>query len=207
MLTTHRARQVGPEPLDIVAWAPDEDYPVFPVGSKPKRLLICPQNAPAPFLIPGHKYMFKVAEGWQSRQLWSEILAYELARSLELGVPPCFAAWDSQTNEMDSYATSGALGVGRFALYQVLERNRQRPRGEFAEQIAVQIIHLRAHEDSDPSPVAPDRAVSNHRNDLRRVSIDNDVLGKDEILSHGFCLEDDGLAGKAFGFVTIPPPP
>jgi hypothetical protein len=100
MLTTHRARQVGPEPLDIVAWAPDEDYPVFPVGSKPKRLLICPQNAPAPFLIPGHKYMFKVAEGWQSRQLWSEILAYELARSLELGVPPCFAAWDSQTNEM-----------------------------------------------------------------------------------------------------------
>jgi hypothetical protein len=24
MLTAHRARQVGPEPLDIVAWAPDE---------------------------------------------------------------------------------------------------------------------------------------------------------------------------------------
>jgi hypothetical protein len=46
--------------------------------------------------------------------------------------------------------------LGRFALYQVLERNRQRPRGEFAEQIAVQIIHLRANEDSDLSPHSPD---------------------------------------------------
>jgi hypothetical protein len=61
-----------------------------------------------------------------------------------------------------------ALGVGRFALYQVFERNRQRPstRGEFAEQIAVQIIHLRANEDSDLSPVAPDPAVSNDGEDL-----------------------------------------
>jgi hypothetical protein len=100
------------------------------------------------------------------------------------------------------------LGVGRFALYQVLERNRQRPspRGEFAEQIAVQIIHLLANEDSDPSPVAPDPAVSNDGEDLPRVRIENDVLGKDEILSHGFCLEDDGLAAKASGFATIAPP-
>ena len=88
--------------------------------------------------------------------------------------------------------------MGRFALYQVLERNRQRPRGEFAEQIAVQIIHLRANEDSDLSPVAPDPAVSNDGEDLPRVRIKNDVLSKDEILSHGFWLEDDGL--------TIAPP-
>jgi hypothetical protein len=51
--------------------------------------------------------------------------------------------------------------------------------------------------DSDPSPVAPDPAVSNDGEDLPRVRIENDVLGKDEILSHGFCLEDDGLAGPA----------
>ncbi len=78
-------------------------------------------------------------------------------------------------------------------------------RGQFAEQIAVQIIHLRANEDSDPHPIAPDPAVSNHRNDLRRIRIENDVLGKDEILSHGFCLEDDGLADKASGLVTTAP--
>ena len=62
-------------------------------------------------------------------------------------------------------------------------------RGEFAEQIAVQIRHLRAHEDSVPALVAPDPAVSNDGDDLPRLGIENDVLGKDEILSYGFCLE------------------
>jgi hypothetical protein len=47
--------------------------------------------------------------------------------------------------------------------------------------------------------------VSNDGDDLPRIRIENNVLGKDEILSHGFCLEDDGLAGKASGFVTIAP--
>jgi hypothetical protein len=57
-----------------------------------------------------------------------------------------------------------ALGVGRFALYQVLERNGQRPiaRNKLAKQIAVQIIHLRANENSDPGPVAPDAATLNN---------------------------------------------
>jgi hypothetical protein len=98
--------------------------------------------------------------------------------------------------------------VGRFAPYQVLERNRQRPiaRGEFAEQIAVQIIHVRANEDSDPGPVAPDATVSNHRDDLRRIRIEDNVLGKDEILTHGLPRKRRGDAGKASGLVTIAPP-
>jgi hypothetical protein len=77
---------------------------------------------------------------------------------------------------------------GPICLYEFLERNRQRPSisGELAEQIAVQIIHLRANEDSDLSSVAPDPAVSNDGYDLRRVRVKNDVLGKDETLSHGF---------------------
>ena len=41
---------------------------------------------------------------------------------------------------------------------------------------------MRDTEDSDPSPVAPHAAISNHRNDLRRIRIENDVLGKDQIL-------------------------
>jgi hypothetical protein len=87
---------------------------------------------------------------------------------------------------------------------QVLERNRQRSIArEFAEQIAVQIIHVRANEHSNPSPVAPDAAVSNLRNDLRRVRIENDVMRKDEILSHGFSLQD---AEKDLAVVTIAPP-
>ena len=87
-----------------------------------------------------------------------------------------------------------ALGVGRLTLYQILERHRQRPvaRGEFAEQIAIQIIHLRANENSDPSPVPPDAAVANDGKDLSRVGIENDILGKDEILNHGFASKTMG---------------
>jgi hypothetical protein len=61
--------------------------------------------------------------------------------------------------------------------------------------------YICANKDSNPSPVAPDPAVSNDGQNLPRVRIENDILGKDEILSHGFCLEDDGLSGKASGFV------
>jgi hypothetical protein len=87
-----------------------------------------------------------------------------------------------------------------FALSQVLERNRQWPsaRGEFAEQSAVQIMHLRANEDGDPNPVAPDPAVFERWRGPSCVRIQNDVLAKYRILSHGF--EDDGLPGKASGF-------
>jgi hypothetical protein len=77
----------------------------------------------------------------------------------------------------------------------IYERNRQRPIacGEFAEQITItiQIVHVRANEDSDPRSVAPRAAISNDGEDLPRVRIENDVLRKDEILRHGF-LEDDG---------------
>jgi hypothetical protein len=66
-----------------------------------------------------------------------------------------------------------APGLGRRANYQALERNRQRPiaRGEFAEQITVQIVHVRANEDSDPRSVAEDPAISNDGEDLPRVRI------------------------------------
>jgi hypothetical protein len=93
---------------------------------------------------------------------------------------------------------------GPICLYQFLERNRQRPitRGEFAEQIAVQIKHVRANEDSDLSPVAPDPAVSNDGYDLRRFRIKNDVLGKDEILSHGFASKTTGWREKPLASTT-----
>jgi hypothetical protein len=42
-------------------------------------------------------------------------------------------------------------------------------RDEFAEQIAVQIIHVRANEDSDSRPGTPDPTVSNDSEDLPRV--------------------------------------
>jgi hypothetical protein len=47
-----------------------------------------------------------------------------------------------------------------------------------AQQIAVQIIHVRANEDGDPRPVAEDLSVSNDGDALPRVRIENDVLAK-----------------------------
>ena len=55
---------------------------------------------------------------------------------------------------------------------------------------------MRANEDSDLSPVAEDPSVSNDGDALPRVRIENDVLGKDEVLSHVPCLEDADL-GRA----------
>ena len=86
--------------VDIAAWSIDEDFPIFPVGSKPKRLLRCPDDAPQPFLIPGHSYLFKVAHDWRAQQLWSEVIAYRIAASVGLEVPPCFVAVDSQVGEV-----------------------------------------------------------------------------------------------------------
>ena len=74
----------------VADWASDEEFPTFPVGSQPKELLICPEDLVQPPLIPGHKYLFKTPRGWQSYQIWSEILASELGRLCGVPVPPCY---------------------------------------------------------------------------------------------------------------------
>ncbi|MGA8549023.1 MAG: HipA domain-containing protein [Stellaceae bacterium] len=86
--------------IDVSKWRIDEDFPIFPVGSKPKRLLRCPEEAPQPFLIPGHSYLFKVAHDWRAQQLWSEVIAYRIAADVGLQVPPCFVAIDSLSGEL-----------------------------------------------------------------------------------------------------------
>jgi hypothetical protein len=95
-----RPKQLAHQCVQVGTWARDEDYPVFPVGSKPKRLLVCPHGVTEPFLIPGHKYLFKIAQGWQAYQTWSEVIAYEIGSILGLNVPPAFIALDARTEEM-----------------------------------------------------------------------------------------------------------
>src|ERR1700722_9208000 len=108
------------------------------------------------------------------------------------------------TSALARPAFARRLPSGR--LYQVLKRNRQRPSalGEFAEQVAVQIIHVRVNEDSDPSPIAPDLAVSNDGDNLPRARIENNVLGNNEIRSHGFA--SNTTRWRQSLFVTIAPP-
>jgi hypothetical protein len=65
---TSRPSQRADQLVNVSNWAKDDDFPVFPVGSKPKRMLVCPANASESFLIPGHSYLFKTPRGWQCQQ-------------------------------------------------------------------------------------------------------------------------------------------
>jgi hypothetical protein len=93
----HLERQPPNAVINVAEWSPDQKFPIFPVGSKPKRAVLCPEKETLPFLRPGHRYLFKAAEGWQAHQLWSEVFAYELSRALGLNVPPALVAVDSRT--------------------------------------------------------------------------------------------------------------
>jgi hypothetical protein len=91
--------QTATQVVRVDGWAQLVDAEVFPVGSKPKSLLVCPDNITLPFLIPGHRYLFKTMPGWREQQLWSEIIAYELSKLCGVAAPPCFAAFDIRTGQ------------------------------------------------------------------------------------------------------------
>ena len=83
-------------PVDVSQWSTDDDNPIFPVGSKPKKLLICPVQPPLGWLIPRHRYLFKNAEGWQAGQLWTEVFAWQFSLLLGIDVPRCFVGVDGR---------------------------------------------------------------------------------------------------------------
>lgn len=99
-LAERRRIQQGSTPLDVGEWRRDEDFAVHPIGSKPKRMLFCPDDPPAPYLIGGHAYLFKSASGWRAQQLWSEVIAYRMSLLIGIAVPPCFVAYDSEKGEV-----------------------------------------------------------------------------------------------------------
>ena len=82
------------EPVAVGTWASDEDFPIFPVGTKRKRALICPNTPPKAFLIGAHCYLFKVSAGWRINQHWSEAIAFQVASLVGFPVAPCFVAFD-----------------------------------------------------------------------------------------------------------------
>ncbi|QDM19231.1 HipA domain-containing protein [Tardiphaga sp. vice278] len=82
--------------VDVSGWTADEDNPIFPVGSQPKTLLICPDPAPYEGMIPGHRYLFKTAMGWQFGQLWAEVFASRFSTVVDVDVPRAYVGQDGK---------------------------------------------------------------------------------------------------------------
>jgi len=88
----------GARVISVASWRADEDNPVFPLGSQPKTLLLCPEEGIDQGLIPGHRYLFKNPSNWQRMQIWSEIIAYEVGCLCGIEVPRAFPAVDANGN-------------------------------------------------------------------------------------------------------------
>ncbi|MGA8196239.1 MAG: hypothetical protein WB902_23040 [Acetobacteraceae bacterium] len=88
--------RVGVGVVDVSEWQPDADNPIFPIGSQPKRLLLCPARPNDARLIPGHQYLFKVPIEWKAQQVWSEVIASRLGEHLGVSVPRCFIGKDAE---------------------------------------------------------------------------------------------------------------
>ena len=95
-----RARQSAAQVVQIATWQINDDFEIYPVGSKPKRLVVSPTTPAEPFLVGGHNYLFKVSTDFRKHQLWSEIIAYELSKTCGVDVPPCFVGFDERKNEV-----------------------------------------------------------------------------------------------------------
>jgi HipA-like C-terminal domain len=105
--------------VDVANWVLDDEFAIFPVGSKPKRALFCPTPAPYPFLIAGHRYLFKVSKDWRILQHWSEVIACLIAGLSGVRAASCFVAIDSRVDEVGVlveffYGYPGQLTVPRF---------------------------------------------------------------------------------------------
>lgn len=78
--------------VSLDGWELDEDFPFGPQGAKAKRIFVCPNPPPYGFLIGGHRYIFKEPQGTKEQQVWSEVIAYEVAKLIGVEVPPAFLA-------------------------------------------------------------------------------------------------------------------
>ncbi len=89
--------------VNVSDWPWGGDFVTYPEGTRPKYEVFCPDDIALPFLIPGHRYLYKKTIQRKSRdpnklgyihyeQFWVEIVAYHLGRALGVDIPPAFAA-------------------------------------------------------------------------------------------------------------------
>jgi hypothetical protein len=146
--------QAAGEIIQVEAWEPDDEFPVMPLGQKPKRVLICPTPAPHRFLIAGHRYLFKEPAGHTAQQVWSEVIAYKLARAVGVDVPPAFLGYDGRRDSpgvvVEFFFGHGERADARFVhardRFQALGFKLDERRGSLAENIKLS----RQHQVPDP---------------------------------------------------------
>lgn len=85
--------------VDVSEWLPDEEHPFFPEGSRDKQLFRCPDPAPNPQLIAGHRYLFKKSRAVYPDQFWAEVVAHRIGLLTGVPVPPAYPAWDSRSGD------------------------------------------------------------------------------------------------------------
>ena len=145
--------------VDVSGWSDDEDHPTYPIGSKPKRLLMCPQDVGEGWLHPGRRYMFKEGVGPRAMQVWSEILAYRLGLLVGANVPPAFVAIDAKTGQQGALIEyfiddpaqprHARLVHGADLMQGLLDKKRGRPHG-----LIENIVLCRALKARSPAGIA-----------------------------------------------------
>lgn len=91
--------QIAGDEIDVADWPGDDEYATYPEGSRSKRLLRCPDPAPKPWLIAGHRYLFKESRRTYPEQFWAEVVATRIGAGCGVPVPPAYACYDSGTGK------------------------------------------------------------------------------------------------------------
>lgn len=96
-------KQPVDEPINVSNWKMDDEFSVYPEGARDKTLFHSPEHSSHRFLVPSHRYLYKLAVRRHPEQFWTEIIAYHVGCLLGIPVPPAFVAFD------DNNETCGAL--------------------------------------------------------------------------------------------------
>lgn len=133
------------EAIDVTHWEEDSEYGVFPQGARDKFALIAPSDSGLDFLIPGHRYLFKLSRNAYPDQFWGEVIAYRIGCLLGVEVPPAFAAWNQKSGQCGAliewfYADESGRLVHAGDYLQLVRPEFDRTRGEMHNLRDVEVL-------------------------------------------------------------------
>lgn len=136
--------------VDISDWERDEESgEVFPEGSKEKTLYRAPDRQIYKFIIPDHRYLFKLSSNRYPEQFWAEIIAYKIGLLIGVDVPPTFAAVNKENNKTGALIewffnypdTITELKVSGLSYMQLLIKDYDSEKGKQHNFQSIKILH------------------------------------------------------------------